>query len=522
MMFTKNWKPKIVPQSQPLPGAGQTQNHAGGYSWAVSPWALLDRFLILGTEGGTIYVRENQLTETHAKNLLALIGQDGLRVVARTAEISHAGRAPKNDAAIFALALAAAYGNEATRQAAYAALPQVCRTGTHLFQFAAESAELRGWGRGLRRAVAQWYNVRSEADLAHQAVKYQQRNGWAHRDLLRLAHPVPNSPERKAIFRWMTEGNAEAIGGLIEAFERLKTLREPSEAAKLIADARLPREAVPTELLAHVEVWEALLPSMGLTAMLRNLATMTRANVFDRAENLDFVSSRLTDMEALRKARVHPLAVLLAQTTYAAGQGHRGSGYWVPEAKIVKALETSFRLAFGSVEPTGKATLVGLDVSGSMGMSWIAGTQLSALQGAVAMGLVTASVEQDATLMAFSHELVPAGIKPGMSLDQAMKKASRIRFGATDCALPMLWAKSQRLAVDTFVVYTDNETWFGKIHPAVALEKYRQAMGRDAKLVVVGMTATEFSIADPRDAGMLDVVGFDAATPQAIAEFAKA
>jgi 60 kDa SS-A/Ro ribonucleoprotein len=33
------------------------------------------------------------------------------------------------------------------------------------------------------------------------------------------------------------------------------------------------------------------------------------------------------------------------------------------------------------------------------------------------------------------------------------------------------------------------------------------------------MTATEFSIADPSDAGMLDVVGFDTATPQLITDF---
>jgi 60 kDa SS-A/Ro ribonucleoprotein len=30
---------------------------------------------------------------------------------------------------------------------------------------------------------------RGADDLAHQAVKYQQRDGWSHGDLLRLAHP---------------------------------------------------------------------------------------------------------------------------------------------------------------------------------------------------------------------------------------------------------------------------------------------------------------------------------------------
>ena len=47
-------------------------------------------------------------------------------------------------------------------------------------------------------------------------------------------------------------------------------------------------------------------------------------------------------------------------------------------------------------------------------------------------------------------------------------------------------------------------------------------MGRAAKLVVVGMTATGFTIADPNDAGMLDVVGFDAGAPQVMADFVRA
>ena len=90
-----------------------------------------------------------------------------------------------------------------------------------------------------------------------------------------------------------------------------------------------------------------------------------------------------------------------------------------------------------------------------------------------------------------------------------------------DASLPMTWATDRRLAVDTFVVLTDNETWAGSIQPVQALESYRQASGINAKLIVVGMTSTGFTIADPEDAGMLDVVGFDGATPVLMAKFAQ-
>ena len=50
----------------------------------------------------------------------------------------------------------------------------------------------------------------------------------------------------------------------------------------------------------------------GLTALLRNLATMTRVGVFEDTQQVKAISERLTDKAALKKARVHPIAVLAA------------------------------------------------------------------------------------------------------------------------------------------------------------------------------------------------------------------
>lgn len=96
-----------------------------------------------------------------------------------------------------------------------------------------------------------------------------------------------------------------------------------------------------------------------------------------------------------------------------------------------------------------------------------------------------------------------------------------MKFGRTDCAQPTLWAIANRVRdVDVFVVYTDNETWVGKIHPVQALAQYRRKFNPQAKLVTVGMVSNGFSIADPNDAKMMDVVGFDTATPRVIRDFA--
>jgi 60 kDa SS-A/Ro ribonucleoprotein len=121
----------------------------------------------------------------------------------------------------------------------------------------------------------------------------------------------------------------------------------------------------------------------------------------------------------------------------------------------------------------------------------------------------------------YSSGLTPLSISPRQRLDDVVRSISDLPFGGTDCALPMLEATKNRWKVDTFVVYTDNETWAGSVHPAQALREYRERTGIPAKLVVVGMASSGFSIADPEDAGMLDVVGFDASAPQLISDFAR-
>src|SRR5262249_37194158 len=160
------------------------------------------------------------------------------------------GRAPKNDPAIFALALAASLGNDETKQLALSAIPMVCRTGTHLFQFAETVEGFRGWGRGLRRAIGAWYTGKTVDQLALQVVKYRQRGGWTHRDLLRLAHPSTDEAARKQLFDWICRDTpGQALPQLVTAFMALSQTQNAEEMAALIVEHDLPREAVPTEWL---------------------------------------------------------------------------------------------------------------------------------------------------------------------------------------------------------------------------------------------------------------------------------
>ncbi len=527
----------------------QALNSAGGFTFALDAWAMLDRWLILGCEGGTYYASEQKLTRENAETVLACLREDGERTVARIVAISEAGRAPKSAPAIFALAMAAGDEKLETRRAALAALPRVCRIGTDLFHFARDVEGFRKWGRGLRSAVAAWYNDRPVDKLAYQAIKYQQRDGWSHRDLLRLSHPTAPSPEHDALYRWIVSGveglNKESARGKalsmtslprsVRAFESLRACTNRKQVIALIREHRFTHEMLLSEWKNDPEIWAALLEDMPQTALIRSLGKMTSVGLLGPMSDASRkVAKQLTDRARLSKARIHPVALLSALKVYQQGHGERAMKRdnalsWSPVSEIVDALNEAFYLAFEGIEPTGKKHLLALDVSGSMTCGAIAGVPgLTPRVASAAMAMATARAEKDFAAVGFTSGnggsgtgLLPLSITGKQRLDDVLKTVDNLPFGGTDCSLPMIWAKQNKVPVDTFVIYTDNETWAGKVHPFQALKDYREKMGRRAKLIVVGMTATRFSIADPSDPGMLDVVGFDSAAPRVMADFAR-
>lgn len=533
-----------TPQSEPI-NVRQVENNAGGYVYAVDDWTRLDRFLVLGSDAATYYQSARALTRENAKAVQSCYAIDAARAVTRIVEMSEGGRAPKNDPAIFALALGAAHDDLTVRRLALAALPRVCRTGTHLFQFVDTVRSLgRGWGRSLKRAVAEWYENKPTDAVAFQAVKYRSREGYTHKRLLQTAHPAGGQDAaRVALYRWICEKDcdADALPPVVRAHLAAMAEEKAGALLPLIREHRLPWEALPTFANAEPSVWQTMLPHLGLTALIRNLGNMTRIGAISPlSETEAAVVTRLSDEASLRKARVHPFAILQAMSVYGSGQGMRGAGTWSPSRPILDALDAAFYRAFANVEPTGKCHLIALDVSGSM-TSPIMGSALTCRDASAALALVTMAIEPQTHVVGFTSagraqspygglwaplggratELTPLAISPRQRLTDAVATVSNLPFGGTDCALPMLYALEKGLSVDAFYVLTDSETWSGSVHPVEALRRYRQKTGIPAKLIVAGMTSSGFSIADPQDGGMLDVVGFDAAAPAVMADFIR-
>lgn len=526
-------------QVRPLRG-GETTSHEGGIVHAVDDWTRLRRFLILGSEG-SFYQPGRELTIENVGVVRRCLDADAGRAIREIFEISNAGRAPKNEPALLALAMALRHPDVSTRRKAEQAFPDVVRTGTHLLHIAAYVTALSGKNskisnRLLRRTFADWFLSKSANDLAYQAVKYPSRDGWALRDVLRLASPKPTS-DLNPTLRYIAKGEVlvevgSEITSLIYGVEQLKSATSDIVASSLIAAYDIPREAVPTHFLNSRDVWDALLTSGGgmpITAMVRNLAKMTAVGLLtdDITNSATLrVTMALANDEKLRKSRIHPMQLLVALKTYEQGHGDRGSLVWRPSKRIINALDEAFYRSFGSVGPTGKRIRLAVDASGSMQTGRVGGINLTPREAAAAMALVTANVEPNVDIVGFTTRMIRLDneVRPSMRLDEVVRNIDRVaRSEGTHCSIPITTAET---AYDAIVSYTDNETWDGAFgrggydgSVADALRQYRSRYSTAARHAVLAFAANRISISDPNDPLSLDLVGLDAGTPQVLSEF---
>ena len=525
-----------TPQTQPILGRKMVLNNAKGYVFQLDDWKAFERFLILGSEGGTFYVGEQKLTVQNAERTLACIREDGKRAVNAIVAISDSGRAAKNDPAIFALALAAAAESPETRAFALAALPRVARIPTHLFHFLEYSKGLRGWGRELKRAVASWYADKPVDQLAYLMTKYQQRDGWRQADVLRKSHPhVAGDGTRDLLYKWAVDGYEAALAkqaafgdrfalpSIVGAFEQAKDA-PTNELCDLIREHNLSREMIPTNQLTKPEVWEALLEKMNPEALLRNLGNLSKIGLlvpFSDASKA--VVAKLGDCEQLKRKRIHPLQVLIALKVYSSGRGFKGDGKWDPVPGVVDTLDSAFYSCFDYLTQGQERLLIAIDCSGSMtGARLGCAPNFSAAEASAAMAMACVRASKETYTIAFDDQVRRAGdLSPRSNLKEVMKTYTDLSGNGTDCSIPVVYALERKLNVDGIIQMTDGETWAGKYHVCQALRTYRDRFNPHCKHVAVGMTATNFSINSPEDMLSADFAGFDASVPQAIQSFLR-
>ncbi|XP_030630625.1 RNA-binding protein RO60 [Chanos chanos] len=527
-----------------LPSAGgQVPNSLSTQPWEVTDTTRLRRFLCYGSETASYSTKDHPLGMENTLTLIRLIEDGrGCEAVEEIRRFGLEGTAVRANPTFFALAVCSQHSDAKTKQAAFRALKELCRLPSQLFCFVQYKKELKEgmhggmWGRALRKAVSDWYNSQDAMTLAQAVTKCKHRAGWSHQDLLRLSHMKPANDAIAFITKYITKGwkevrelyadkeNSEEIVRIfeyLESVEKAKHSTDELEVIHLIEENRLEREQILTNHLKSKEVWKALLKEMPVTTLMRHLGKMTADKVLAPGScEVAAVCERIQNETLLKKAKTHPFTILVALENYKRGHGNRGKLKWEPDGDILRALESAFTKCTANVEPTGKRYVVSVDVSASLS-SVALGSSVNAATAAAAMSMVIARTEADAQVLVFSEgAVVPCIISEDMSLLQVTAELIKIPYSSTDCAMPILWASENNKSVDVFIIFTNNETWFGKANPAEALRMYRQKLGIFSKLIVCGMTTNSLSIADPDDRGMLDICGFDSRAVEVIRNFA--
>lgn len=424
-------------------------------------------------------------------------------------------------------------------------------------------------GNGMRKAISDWMlgSGRDLRWLSIQFIKYRSGSysfdgNKSHHitgaDLLRSFHVKPNTEIASHLFKWVVDrndengdeltrlksvvsytNNAEALSNLI-AFEEIQRTDDYKRIIDLLDQYRLPWEVVPNTWFSESKkkerkaIWRSLLglnskrkvSTMGLTALIRNISRLSAYGVFDDMDAIEMLSETLTgsgSMEALTKARVHPIRLLSALRVYESGEGsgseHRSNAMtWTPNDGVAQMLRKAFYASFGTVGTSGVRQVYGIDVSGSMEAPFGLIPGLTSRDAAAVMAMVCARNEKSYYFYGFSDTISRLNISPEMSLDAVKRVLSDSNFGSTNPSLLAQHCMKNKIPADAFIIITDNDLNTGK-HPTNALNAYRYRMGIQSRMVVIATMPNDYSIADPNDPLQMDVVGFDATAPAVIADF---
>ena len=532
--------------NKPVPGheSISVPNFGGGYSLKMHPMDVMERFLILGVEGSYYAIGKNQLLQNNTKNIISIIGSDPKNAAKLIRVVSSQKRAISNDPAIYATALLCSHPNINIRQLGYDLVSDVCRTGTHLFHFCEMVSNMRGFSRGLNRAISNFYTEKDWDSLVYQTLKYRQRDGWSVAKVMRLAHPnFRSNPYNNALADYIVNGNEENLYNLcyngveckgskqVLSFLEISKWKESEKSKKQMRElithivfSDLTQEFIPTWYKNEPEVQEALLEKMPLMATLRNISSYTASGLiapFSKASKL--VSERITNQEALRKAGVHPLNVFVTSRIYNSGRGFKGSLAWSPDPKVSSALEDCFNLSFSSAPVMGKNFMISVDVSGSMS-SKFQNYPFTYCEVASCIALAMVKREPSTYVVGFSDKLNHLNFTEKDTLDSAVKKASKFNCGYTNAGLSIKYAIDKKLDVDVFLHITDNDFNNGK-HPLTLTQDFREKMNKpQTRLMSVGLIPYDYGtigngLADGIDKYSMDISGFDSSIPTIIHKF---
>ena len=220
--------------------------------------------------------------------------------------------------------------------------------------------------RGVADAVRRLYNGKS-------LLKWDSDKGYRFGDVLNLVHakPDPSKPWQGDVFQYALDRRHHPATAVPPASNRTLTAHRrlmqmpvkerraaivSSNGSALIAEAGLTWEGLAGWIQGPLDkaVWEAMIPSMNIMALIRNLRNFDQVGVSDEVAEL--IVSQLTDPDVIARSRQFPFRYLMAHRA----TQNAGSLRWA------YPLEKALNHSLANVPALGGRTLIMVDRSPSM------------------------------------------------------------------------------------------------------------------------------------------------------------
>lgn len=363
-----------------------------------------------------------------------------------------------------------------------------------------------------KKLVQHWLLTATEKQLLNAAVG----NTPSLADVVKMVHPKPAEAWRAAWFAWLIGKPVDeaALPPITQAFERFKR-----ESAQGVA-TDVPE--VPFQMLTALELssaqWAQIARTGSWQMVRQNLNTFARHGVFDIEGMAEVVAAKLSDPQAVAKARVMPYQLMAA---------FKATGDAVPQV-VRDALQDAMEVALNNVPSFEGRVVVCPDVSGSMSLAVTGhrGSATSSVRCIDVAALVAAAVlrkNPQARVLPFEQDVVTLSLNARDSVMTNAQALAKIGGGGTNCSAPLALLNHERASVDLVVLVSDNESWVDAKRRGATqtLREWEVLKKRNpkARLVCIDIQPTVTTQAAERH-DILNVGGFSDAVFTMVANFA--
>lgn len=311
--------------------------------------------------------------------------------------------------------------------------------------------------RGIANAAKRLYSERSlfKYDTPSHSIRFA--------DVIQLTHPEPTTPRQSALFKFALDRRynpkAEVPAVLSVATARaevkslsgaeLRRLADTGELAEYIRKSGMTWEALSSVIDGGMDAkaWEAVIPSMGYMALLRNLRNFIQAGV--SKTTLKSVADRIADTEEIAKSKQLPFRFLSAYNA-------------VKNSTIfMHPLEEALEASLANVPALKGNTLILVDRSGSMFWAMSDKSEMTNADAAALFGSALALRAEKATLVQYGTSSNEISFNKGDSVLPMIRKFGDL--GGTNTAATLRhWYKR---GYDRVIVLTDEQAhgWYGAI-----------------------------------------------------------